>query len=76
MHIQRPTEILLKTLVERAIPVIAPSGDINKESPRLPSEKPNRSLMPGMEATHIPNKRLEVENKKPTAKAGLFLIKE
>ncbi len=32
--------------------------------------------MPGMEATQMPNKRLEAENRKPTAKAGLFLIKE
>ena len=32
--------------------------------------------MPGMEATQMPNKRLEVANRKPTARAGLFLIKE
>ena len=32
--------------------------------------------MPGMEATQIPNKRLEVANKKPTAKTGLFLKNE
>ncbi len=32
--------------------------------------------MPGMEATHMPNKRLEVANKNPTAKVGLFLTNE
>lgn len=58
------------------MPVIAPNGESNKEKPRLPSVKPSLAFMPGMEATQIPNKRLDVENRKPTAKAGLFLIKE
>lgn len=50
-------------------------GDNNKESPRLPSLKPIRALMPGMEATQIPKIKLEVANKKPTASTGLVLIK-
>lgn len=58
------------------MPVIAPNGESNKEKPRLPSVKPSLAFMPGMEATQIPNKRLDVENRKPTAKAALFLIKE
>ena len=32
--------------------------------------------MPGMEATQIPNKRLEQQNRKPTANTGLFFMKE
>jgi hypothetical protein len=32
--------------------------------------------MPGMAATQVPNKRLEVENKNPTARAGFNFIKE
>ena len=71
-----PTGILLNTLVDSSIPVIAPNGESSKESPRLPSVKPSLDFMPGMEATQIPNKRLEEENRKPTAKKDLFLIKE
>ncbi len=71
-----PIETLLNTLVESNIPVIAPSGESNKDSPRLPSVKPNLSLIPGIQATHVPNNKLEVENRKPTASAGLNLIKE
>jgi hypothetical protein len=32
--------------------------------------------MVGIAATQVPNKRLDVANKKPTASAGLFLMKE
>ena len=32
--------------------------------------------MPGIEATQMPNKRLEVANNRPTARAGLFLMNE
>ena len=69
-------DILLNTLPDNNIPVIAPNGESNKERPRLPSVKPSLDFIPGMEATQIPNKRLEVANRKPTARAGLFLIKE
>ena len=55
---------------------MAPKGDNSKESPRLPSVKPSLCFMPGIEATQVPNKRLEVENKKPTARADLLLMKE
>ncbi len=55
---------------------MAPSGESNNDKPRLPSVKPSRSLIPGIEATQVPNKRLETENRKPTARAGLILIKE
>jgi hypothetical protein len=58
------------------MPVIAPRGESNKDKPRLPSVKASRCLIPGMAATQVPNKRLEVENKKPTARAGFILIKE
>jgi hypothetical protein len=74
-NIHLPTGILLNTLVESNIPVIAPKGESNNDKPRLPSEKPSLYLIPGMEATHVPNKRLDVENRKPTASAGLFFIK-
>ncbi|MDQ2721028.1 MAG: hypothetical protein M3Z26_14875 [Bacteroidota bacterium] len=75
-NIHLPTDTLLKTLVESSIPVMAPNGESNKERPRPPSVKPSRDFMQGIEATQMPNSRLDVENKKPTAKAGLFLIKE
>ena len=68
--------ILLNTLVESNIPVIAPRGESKSDKPRLPSVKPSRSLIPGIEATQVPNNKLEVENKNPTASAGLNLIKE
>jgi hypothetical protein len=74
--IHLPTATLLNTFVESSIPVIAPSGESSNESPRLPSLKPSRCFIPGIEATHIPNKRLDAANKKPTANAGLFLINE
>jgi hypothetical protein len=73
--IHLPTGILLNTLVEISMPVIAPSGESNKDNPRLPSVNPSLYLIPGMEATHVPNKRLDTENRKPTASAGLFFIK-
>jgi len=76
LNIHLPTDTLLNTLVDSNIPVIAPNGESSNERPRVPSVKPSLALMPGMEATHIPNKRLEVANRKPTARAGLFLIKE
>ena len=68
--------ILLNTLVESNIPVIAPRGESKRDNPRLPSVKPSRSLIPGMEATQGPNNKLEVENKNPTASAGLNLKKD
>jgi hypothetical protein len=68
--------ILLKTLVENSIPVIAPNGESNNDNPRLPSVNPSLYLISGIAATHVPNKRLETENKKPTASAGFILIKE
>ena len=55
---------------------MAPKGDNNKDNPRLPSVKPSLCFMPGMAATQVPNKRLDVANKKPIARAGLFFIKE
>ena len=58
------------------MPVIAPNVESSKERPRLPSVKPILVLMPGIEATQMPNKRLEVANRNPTANAGLFLMKE
>ena len=76
MRIHLPTGILLKTPAESATPVKAPSGESNNDKPKLPSVNPNRYLMPGMEATHVPNNRLDDENKKPTANAGLNFINE
>ena len=32
--------------------------------------------MAGIAPTNVPNTKLETQNKKPTAKAGLILIKE
>lgn len=55
---------------------MAPNGESSNESPRLPSVKPSLDFIPGIEATQMPNKRLEVANRKPTAKAVLFLTKE
>jgi len=71
-----PTGILLNTLVESNMPVIAPMGESNRDKPRLPSVNESRCFIPGMAATHVPNKRLEVANKNPTARAGFNFIKE
>jgi hypothetical protein len=71
-----PTGILLKTLVDKSIPVIAPIGESNNDSPSVPSLKPNLAFTPGIEATQIPNNKLDVANKNPTANAGLFLMKD
>ncbi len=76
MNIHLPTDILLKTLEDSIIPVMAPSGESSNESPRLPSEKPSLAFIPGIDATQIPNKRLEVAKRKPTENADLFFIKE
>ena len=76
MYIHLPTGILLNIRPDSSIPVMAPNGESSKERPRLPSVKPSLDFIPGMEATQMPNKRLEVANRKPTARAGLFLIKE
>jgi hypothetical protein len=76
VYIHAPTDTLLNTLADNNIPVIAPNGESNKETPRLPSVKPSLDFMPGIEATQMPNKRLEVANNKPTARAGLFLMNE
>jgi hypothetical protein len=56
--------------------VSAPNGDSNKERPRLPSVKPILSFIVGIAATHVPNKRLDVQKLKPTASAGFNFIKE
>jgi len=76
MRIHLPTGILLKTLAESATPVKAPRGESNNDKPKLPSVKPNLYLMSGMEATQVPNNRLDDENKKPTASAGFNFIKD
>jgi hypothetical protein len=75
-NIHLPTGILLNTLVDNNIPVIAPKGDNSNESPSVPSVKPSLAFNPGIDATQMPNSRLEVENKKPTAKDDLFLMNE
>src|ERR1022692_1089674 len=76
MNIHLPTCILLNTLVESNMPVIAPNGESSNDRPRLPSEKPSLYLIPGMEATQVPNTRLDVENRKPTATAGFIFMNE
>ena len=58
------------------MPVIAPKGESNKERPRLPSVKPSLAFIPGIDATQIPNKRLEVANRKPTENACLFFTND
>jgi len=73
--IHLPTATLLKTLVESNMPVMAPSGESKSDKPRLPSVNASLCLMPGIEATQVPNKRLELENMNPTASAGFILIK-
>lgn len=55
---------------------MAPNGESNNDKPRLPSEKPIRSLMTGMLATQVPNNKLEVEKRNPTASAGFNLMNE
>ena len=74
--IHLPTDNLLKIFVERATPVKAPNGDRRSESPRLASVKPSLCLIPGIAATHVPNTRLDAENKNPTDKAGFSFINE
>jgi hypothetical protein len=75
-NIHLPTGILLKTLVESSIPVIAPNGESKSDSPSVPSVNPSLAFIPGIDATQIPNSRLEVENRKPTANEDLFLRNE
>ena len=55
---------------------MAPSGESNNESPRLPSVKPSLVFIPGIDATQMPNTRLEVANRKPTENADLFFTNE
>ena len=55
---------------------MAPSGDNNKDRPKLPSVKPSLYLMAGIAATQVPNNKLEEANKKPTASTGFNFIKE
>src|SRR5207302_2058208 len=74
--IHLPTDKLLKIFVERATPVNAPSGESNSESPSVASVKPNLCLIPGMAATHVPNTRLDAENRNPTANAGFSLMND
>ncbi len=74
--IHLPTGNFLKTILDNNIPVMAPSGDSNKDKPRLPSVNCSLVLMEGIAATQVPNKRLDTENKKPTERADLFFIKE
>ena len=38
--------------------------------------KPNLYLIPGIAATHVPNKRLDDANKNPTASTGFSFIKD
>lgn len=58
------------------MPVIDPNGASNKERPRLPSVKFILAFIPGIDATQIPNNKLDTENRKPTAKTGLFFMNE
>ena len=58
------------------MPVIAPSGDNNKDNPRLPSLNCKRCLIPGIAATQVPKSKLDVANKNPTASTGFVLKKE
>ena len=76
VNIHLPTDILLNTLADNNIPVMAPNGESNKERPRLPSLKPSLVFIPGIEATQMPNKRLEVANRKPTENADLFFTND
>jgi len=71
-----PTGNFLKTILDNSIPVIAPNGDNSNDKPRLPSVKCKRFFIEGMAATHVPNNKLDTENKKPTERAALFFTKE
>ena len=68
--------MLLKILVDKSIQVIAPNGESKSESPSVPSLKPSFAFTPGIEATQMPNNKLEVANKNPTANTDLYLMKE
>jgi hypothetical protein len=76
MIIHLPTGIFPKSFVDKATPVNAPNGESKSESPRLASVKPNLYLIPGMAATHVPNKRLDDANKKPTANTGFSFMND
>ena len=76
VNIHLPTCILLNTLDEKSMPVTAPRGERSNDNPSEPSVNPSRVFKAGMDVTQIPNKRLEVANKKPTEKIALFFIKE
>jgi hypothetical protein len=74
--IHLPTAILPKIFVERITPVNAPNGESSNDRPRLASVNPSLYLIPGIEATQVPNKRLDDENKNPTANTGLSLMND
>ena len=71
-----PTGILPKSFVDRSTPVNAPNGESNNESPRLASVNPSLYLIPGIDVTHVPNTRLDDENKNPIASAGFNFIND
>src|ERR1043165_6538502 len=75
-NIHLPTGIFPKSLVDNATPVSAPRGESKSERPRPASVKPSLCLIPGMAATQVPNKRLDAENRKPTASTGLNFMNE
>lgn len=62
--------------MDKKIPVMAPKGDNNKDNPRLASENENFTFIAGIAATHMPNNKLDVQNKKPTNKAGRIFIND
>lgn len=74
-YIHLPNDILLKMREESNMPVMAPEGDSSKDKPNPPSVKPSLVLIPGMDATQIPNNKLEVANKNPTEKILRLLAK-
>ena len=74
-YIHLPTDILLKMREEMSMPVMAPEGDKSKDNPNPPSVKPSLVLIPGIDATQIPNNKLEVANKKPTEKIVRLVVK-
>jgi hypothetical protein len=53
-----------------------PSVRVIRINQRVPSVKCILSLMVGIAATHVPNNRLLVANRNPTATAGFSFIKE
>lgn len=70
-----PTCMRLNNFEDSHTPVSDPAGDNNNDKPSDPSVNPNRCLIAGKAATHMPTNRLPMDNRKPRRILGLCRMK-